>query len=200
MLEYEYTARDSATGGKVKATLQANSEAAVAKTLQDMGLTPLTITLKSGGDGIVSKFRNRVKAKDKVLFSRQLSTMINAGLPLVQSLRTVQDQTASKTLAAVIVQVINDVEGGMAFAAALEKHPTIFNTVFTSLVAAGEASGTLDEALERLANQQEKDAEIASKVRGAMVYPRNCPYCYFWCNHLYVDHSSAPGRTTIRRP
>ncbi len=97
--------------------------------------------------------------------------MINAGLPLTQSLRTVSEQTQSKSLKIVINQVIGDVEGGKALADSLKTHPEVFNTVYVSLVAAGEASGTLDEALERIATQQEKDAEIVSKVRGALVYP-----------------------------
>ncbi|MCA9330902.1 type II secretion system F family protein, partial [Candidatus Saccharibacteria bacterium] len=109
--------------------------------------------------------------KDKILFSRQLSTLINAGLPLLQSLRTVADQTQSKNFKVVINQVISDIEGGSALSVALGKHPNVFNRIYISLVEAGEASGTLDKALERLATQQEKDAEIMSKVRGAMVYP-----------------------------
>ena len=116
-------------------------------------------------------FLNRIKAKDKVLFSRQLSTLINAGLPLVQSLRSVTKQTQNKPLQAALAEIIVDIEGGKAFSVALAKHPDIFSKVYTSLIAAGETSGTLDKALVRIANQQEKDAEILSKVRGAMVYP-----------------------------
>ncbi len=84
---------------------------------------------------------------------------------------TVLNQTKNKTLQLAISDVITSVEGGLALSVALSHHPKIFNQVFVSLVAAGEASGTLDVALERIANQQEKDAEIISKVRGAMVYP-----------------------------
>ena len=119
----------------------------------------------------MDKYLHRIKSKDKVLFSRQLSTLINAGLPLVQSLRNVMSQTENKSLKATIGYIISDVEGGSTFSAALNKYPTIFNRVFVSLVAAGETSGTLDASLERLANQQEKDAEILSKVRGAFIYP-----------------------------
>jgi len=106
-----------------------------------------------------------------VLFSRQLSTLINAGLPLVQSLRSVSEQTQSKPLRIVLAKVIADVEAGSTLSAAFAKHPAVFNQVYISLIAAGEASGTLDKALERLAIQQEKDAELMSKIRGAMVYP-----------------------------
>lgn len=171
MLTYEYRARDK-TGNEVKAEVEADSEQAAAKLLTREGFSPLEIKLKgSASSGLVSSIRNHIGTKDKVLFSRQLSTLINAGLPLVQSLRTVSEQTQSKALQLVISKVIASVEAGTSFADSLSKHPKVFNTVFVSLIAAGEASGTLDKALERLANQQEKDAEILAKVRGAMVYP-----------------------------
>lgn len=172
MLIFRYTARDPASGRKVKAEIQADSEQAAAKLLSSQGLSPLEIKLKDGGSGEgLSKFFHRVKTKDKILFSRQLSTLINAGLPLVQSLRNVAKQTENKNFQVIINQIINDVEGGSAFSAALDKHQDVFNRVYVSLIAAGETSGNLDSALERIANQQEKDAEIMSKVRGAMVYP-----------------------------
>lgn len=170
MLTYKYVAKDTATGEKQRAEIQAESEAAATKILKSQGLTPLDIRLASGSRG-PGKFFNKVKTKDKILFSRQLSTLINAGLPLVQSLRTVAAQSQSKQLKVILNQVISDVEAGQAFNISLAKHPEVFNQVFVNLIAAGEASGTLDKALERLAMQQEKDAEILSKVRGAMVYP-----------------------------
>lgn len=171
MPTYEYVARNKATGQKVKSVVNADSEAAVAKVIAKDGLVPVEIKARSSTTNPISKFLGRVKIKDKVLFSRQLSTLINAGLPLVQSLRNVMGQTQNKNLKLTIAKIIADVEGGAAFSASLNKYPDIFNRVFVSLVAAGEASGTLDKALERLANQQEKDAEILSKVRGAMIYP-----------------------------
>ncbi len=172
MLSFKYEARDSRTGQLVKAEVEADNEQSAAKLIQQEGLSPLSITVKdAGGANPVSKLLNKVKAKDRILFARQLSTLINAGLPLVQSLRSVADQTQSKPLKIVINKLISDVEAGGAFAKSLEKHPKVFNQVFVSLVSAGEASGTLDKALERVALQQEKDAEIISKVRGAMAYP-----------------------------
>lgn len=172
MITYDYIAKDPVSGQKVKAQVQADSEQAAAKLIKTQGLAPLDISAEgSGGLAIINGIRNRISAKDKVLFSRQLSTLINAGLPLIQSLRNVQNQTPSKPFKVVISQVIGDVEGGSSFSAALSQYPRVFNQVYISLVAAGETSGTLDAALERLANQQEKDAEIISKVRGAMIYP-----------------------------
>lgn len=172
MLNYRYIARDSKTGEKVKAEVQADSEQAAAKLIRESGLSPLEVVLKdAANDNIISRFTNRVKAKDRILFARQLSTLINAGLPLVQSLRSVLDQTQSKPLKVVLGQIINDVEAGSSFSNALSRHPKVFNQIFISLISAGETSGTLDQALERIAFQQEKDAEIMSKVRGAMAYP-----------------------------
>lgn len=172
MLTYKYTARDIASGQKMSAEVQAESEQAAAKLIHAQGLAPIDIKLAgTGGIPGLNDIRNRVRSKDKVLFSRQLSTLINAGLPLIQSLRSVAGQTPSKPLKVVTNQVIADVEGGAALSASLAQHPAVFNQVYVSMIAAGEVSGTLDAALERLANQQEKDAEILSKVRGAMIYP-----------------------------
>lgn len=171
MQTFEYTAKDAKTGDKIKSEVSADSEQAAAKLIRGQGLSPLSIKAVSLESNGLGKFFNRIKTQDKVLFSRQLSTLINAGLPLVQSLRNVASQTENKTLKAVVTQVISDVEGGAALSASLGHHPKAFDRVFVSMVAAGEASGTLDKALERLANQQEKDAEILSKVRGAMIYP-----------------------------
>jgi type IV pilus assembly protein PilC len=172
MLSFRYTARDPATGQYIKSNVEAENEAAAAKLVRKEGLVPIDIQLaEKATTGLAAKLFNRIKAKDKVLFSRQLSTLINAGLPLVQSLRSVNNQTTSKPLKVVINSVIADVEAGSTLSAAMAKHPEAFNQVYISLIAAGEASGTIDKALERLAIQQEKDAELISKVRGAMVYP-----------------------------
>lgn len=170
MLVYKYTARDTTTGQKIKAELQAESEQAAAKLLHDQHLVPISIALKEESGGL-ARFKKKVKANDKILFSRQLATLINAGLPLLQSLRTVANQTKSKQLKVVVTEVMSSIEGGSALSAALAKHPQVFDKIYVSLIEAGEASGTLDKALERLATQQEKDAEILRKVRGAMVYP-----------------------------
>lgn len=170
MTQFKYLARDPNTGKKVKGVVNADNERGVSEFVKARGLS-LIETSVSSSNKLFDKFTNRITAKDKVVFSRQLSTLIDAGLPLVQSLRSVLNQTKNKALQAILLEVINDVEGGKAFSAALAKHPRVFDPVFVSLVEAGEASGTLDKALERIANQQEKDAEIISKVRGAMIYP-----------------------------
>jgi type IV pilus assembly protein PilC len=168
MLTFNYEAKNSKTGQKIKAKVEADSEQAASKLIRSQGLVPIQIKVeKSGANGRFT----RIRAKDKILFSRQLSTLINAGLPLAQSLRQVAQQTTNKPLKIIVNQIISDVEGGSAFSVALAKHPKVFNRVYISLVAAGETSGTLDTGLERLAFQQEKDADILSKVRGALIYP-----------------------------
>ncbi len=172
MQSFKYQARDPATGKKVTALVQAASMQSVASIVKQQGLILIDVTPDTGsGNGLISRITNRITTKDKVLFSRQLATLINAGLPLVQSLRNVSGQTQNKALQAIIGNIITDIEAGSSFSKALSKYPRVFNEVFVSLVAAGEASGTLDKALERIANQQEKDAEIISKIRGAMIYP-----------------------------
>lgn len=171
MLTFKYTARERATGHKVTAEVQAQDQKAAAKVLQERGLIPLDIQQQTLGGGGFGNILHRIPTKEKVIFSRQLSTLINAGVPIVQSLQNVSEQTANKTLKVVIMEVVSDVEAGMSLADALAKHPRVFDNVYVSLVAAGETSGTLDKSLERLATQQEKDADIIAKVRGAMIYP-----------------------------
>ncbi len=170
MLSYAYSAREAATGKRVKGEVQADNEQAATKLIRAQGYVPIDIT-QGGSKSPLAGFSNRVKTKDRILFSRQLATLINAGLPLIQSLRTVAGQTQSKPLKTVVNGIIADIEGGMALSVAVQKYPKVFNQIFVSLVAAGETSGTLDQALDRLALQQEKDAEIMGKVKGAMVYP-----------------------------
>ena len=106
MLMFEYTARNSSTGEKIRAEVEAENEQAASKLIQEQGLAPLSIKLKDSSNGGIKKYVNRIKSSDKVLFSRQLSTLINAGLPLVQSLRNVESQTQNKKLKVVISKVI----------------------------------------------------------------------------------------------
>jgi|SRR5262252_395939 len=112
-----------------------------------------------------------VKTRDVVIFTRQFATMINAGLPLVQALDILAQQTENKTLAGVTRQVVYDVESGQTLADALRKHPKAFSDLYVNMVAAGEAGGILDTILQRLAQFLEKNDAIVRKVKGAMVYP-----------------------------
>jgi type IV pilus assembly protein PilC len=171
MLTYAYTARDSASNKQVKSTVQAESERAAAKLLIAQGMVPLDITEQSEKQSFFSRLANRITTKDRVIFTRQLATLINAGLPLAQSLHTVTEQTDNKRLKAIAQDIITNIEGGNSLADSFARHPKVFNHVFIALISAGEASGTMDKALERIADQQEKDAEMLNKVRGALVYP-----------------------------
>lgn len=170
MKKFTYEARDKATGNIVKSLVRAESESEAAKALTAQGYMPLSIKEEVEG-GWLARFTNRISSKDKIVFSRQLATLIGAGLPLTQSLHTVFEQTANKKMQEIVQEIIADVEGGKTLSSAFGKHPEVFNKIFIALVTAGEASGTLDDALKRIADQQEKDAAMVSKIRGAMVYP-----------------------------
>lgn len=171
MKKYFYEVRDAASNKIVKSTVQAESETAAAKLLTAQGLIPLKIELADDRENILQRLSGRITTKDKIIFTRQLATLIGAGLPLAQSMHTVLEQTPNKRMQSVVQEVIADIEGGRALSDSFAKHPEIFDKVFVSLVAAGEASGTLDDALKRIAAQQEKDAAMMSKIKGALTYP-----------------------------
>lgn len=171
MLTFSYTARDRTSNKIVKSTIQAESQSAAAKLMMSHNLMPLDIKAEGESTGLLGALKNRSSTKDRVIFTRQLATLINAGLPLTQSLRTVQEQTKNQRLQTIAQDVISRVEAGSTLADAFSRHPREFNELFISLVAAGEVSGTLDSSLERIADQQEKDADIMSKIKGAMTYP-----------------------------
>lgn len=175
MATFNYTARDK-SGAIHKGSLSANDQSAAAASLIEKSLTPILIknqaTAKAGGLSLSRfKFGGKVKLTDKVIFSRQFATMINAGVPIVQSLTILQEQTTSKKLRLALAAAAKKVEGGATLSAALAEHPDIFSDIYINMVKAGETGGLLDQVLERLAVQQEKDAEIVSKVRSAMIYP-----------------------------
>jgi type IV pilus assembly protein PilC len=171
MKKYVYEARDSASNKIVKSTVQADSENAAAKLLTAQGFIPLKIETEDERKGFFARLSGRVTAKDKIVFTRQLATLIGAGLPLAQSMRTVHEQTQNKKMQEIVQEVIADIEGGKQLSDSFAKHPEVFDKVFIALVSAGEASGTLDDALRRVAAQQEKDAAMMSKIKGALTYP-----------------------------
>jgi type IV pilus assembly protein PilC len=171
MKKFNYQAKDTSTNKIVRATVQADSESAAAKLLIAQGFTPLDIQEINESGSFFGRFTNRITTKDKVVFTRQLATLIGAGLPLSQSLHTVMEQTDNKRLQSVIEDIVTSVEGGKSLSEAFSKHPEVFDSVFLALIAAGEVSGTLDESMVRIANQQEKDAATMTKIRGALTYP-----------------------------
>lgn len=171
MRKFNYEARDTATNKIIKSSVQADSEKGAAKTLLNQGLTPLSIKEDVKDNNVLSKLTNRITTKDKIVFTRQLATLIGAGLPLSQSLRTVLDQTANKNLQDIVRDIVASVEGGKSLSDSFAKYPEVFDKVYLALISAGEASGTLDDALKRIAAQQEKEAAMLSKIRGALTYP-----------------------------
>ncbi|HIA92073.1 TPA: type II secretion system F family protein [Candidatus Saccharibacteria bacterium] len=175
MAKFEYTAK-SAEGQVSKGVIEASDRAAAQKVLVDRKLEMLLLK-EAEKQSALNKFLNfnlsdpKVKLQDKVVFTRQLATMINAGVPLARSLSTLSAQTDSKALKIYLPNIVKDVEGGSTFADALAKYPKVFNDIYVNMVRAGEAGGILDSILERLAEQQEKDAEIKGKLKSAMTYP-----------------------------
>lgn len=171
MKKFAYEARDQSSNKITKAILQADSETAAAHLLIEQGFTPLNIKEQSGEGNFIAKLTGRITVKDKIVFTRQLATLIGAGLPLSQSLHTVLEQTQNKQLQSIIQDITAAVEGGKTLSDSFSKHIDVFDPVFIALVSAGELSGTLDESLQRVADQQEKDAAVMSKIKGAMTYP-----------------------------
>src|SRR5262245_54806760 len=165
MPTYTYSAR--AINGELKsATIDASTREDAVAQLRKLRLNVVKI------DEAPKKARRRkVPMRDIVIFTRQFSTMINAGLPLVQALDILANQSDNKTLKEVTRQVVFDVESGNTVADALRKHPNAFTELYVNMVAAGEAGGILDTILMRLAVFMEKNDALVRKVKGAMIYP-----------------------------
>jgi type IV pilus assembly protein PilC len=165
MPTFEYTAR-TVTGQETTGTLELPSVDAVREHLRRNRMMVVRVREQQK-----KKRTGRVPTRDVVVFTRQFATMINAGLPLVQSLDILAQQTENKSLATVTRQVLYDVESGHTLADALDKHRNAFSALYVNMVAAGEAGGILDTILLRLATFLEKNDAIIRKVKGAMIYP-----------------------------
>jgi type IV pilus assembly protein PilC len=167
MPQYTYTAR--AVNGELKsATIDAPSRDDVIKQLRQLKLNVVKI---DEGTANRKKRGGSIKMRDVVIFTRQFSTMINAGLPLVQALDILATQSENPALKDVTRQVVFDVESGNTLADAMRKHPRAFSDLYVNMVAAGEAGGILDTILMRLAVFMEKNDALVRKVKGAMIYP-----------------------------
>ncbi|MDO9464039.1 MAG: type II secretion system F family protein [bacterium] len=169
MPTYKYIAIDK-DGKRIEALHSAESEKNLVSTLRANQLTIVSIT-EQKKRAFIFKKSTKIKSNDLILFSRQLATMVNAGLPLVQGLDTLADQMENPSLKTLVRKLENDVEGGESFSQALLKHQKVFSEFYVSMVRAGEESGTLDEILNRLATYLENSAKLARKVKSAMVYP-----------------------------
>ncbi len=167
---FEYTARNAATGQILKGTLDVPSKDEVLKHIKQQKMIMVNVR-EQPKQLSFSLGRSGIKTRDIVIFTRQFATMINAGLPLVQSLDILAKQTENPALGDVTRQVVFDVESGHTLADAFSKHPKAFTELYVNMVAAGEAGGILDTILMRLATFLEKSDALIRKVKGAMVYP-----------------------------
>lgn len=158
----------------INGTLEASDRSSVINALSKQGLRPISV--KEGGKASGFTFgdflgANKVKSDDLVMFTRQLSAMVSAGVPLLRALTSLEQHTESAALKKVAAGIIHDVQDGAPLADALQKYPNTFNDVYVNMVRAGEAAGILDEILKRLAMQQEKNATMRKKIKSAMTYP-----------------------------
>jgi len=168
---FEYTARNTSNGQIQKGQLDVASQADVSNYLRKNRLMLVSVREAPKQIKFSMPGAQRIKTRDIVIFTRQFATMINAGLPLVQSLTILAQQTENKALAEVTRAVVYDVESGNTLADAFSKHPRAFSDLYVNMVAAGEAGGILDTILLRLATFLEKNDALMRKVKGAMVYP-----------------------------
>ena len=169
MPSFTYVARESGTGREIRSSLEAQSEQAAIAALLNRNLLVVSIQEKMGRKGKTAG--GKVALADLVVFTRQLATMLDAGLAMVQSLQALAEQTTNKVMRDVIKDVCSRVEGGDSFSEALVKHPKVFNRLYVCMVAAGERGGLLAEILSRLATYLENTARLRKKVKSAMMYP-----------------------------
>ena len=174
MPSYLYTATNQ-QGKIVTGSFEALDRTAAVVALSKQNLSPISLkegTAKKTSFGVLDFLgTNRVKNDDLVMFTRQLSAMVSAGVPLLRALSSQHDHTDSAALKTVTAGIVKDVEGGATLADALGKYPNTFNDVYVNMVRAGEAAGILDEILKRIAIQQEKNASMRKKIKSAMAYP-----------------------------
>lgn len=175
-MKYSYSCKNK-EGKIIDGSIDARSEAEAAKALQGQGLFVLEMKKMGGPLPAIGKpmdiplISNRVALKDKIIFTQQLAMMIKAGLPLIDAFAALQEQTENKYFAKTIGEVAAEVKGGKPLSETLAKYPKIFNKLYISIVRSGEKSGKLDEVLERLSDQLQKDYELISKIKAAVTYP-----------------------------
>ena len=169
MSKFTYKALDQ-RGTQAVGEIEGESKAAAAAALRNRGLTVLDLNEVKSGIGQI-QIGGGIKSKDLTIFSRQFATMVNSGLSMLRCLYVLEEQTPNKRFAKVIGDIRADVEAGIALSDALEKHPKVFNRLYVSMVRAGELGGILDEVLNRVAEQLEKEDNIRRAVKSAMVYP-----------------------------
>jgi len=167
---YTYKVRDQ--GGRLVAgTLVADNQQLLLTRLREMGYTPVEVGVQRLGLKRELPVFGGVKLKDTAIFSRQFATMVNAGLPILKALSILEQQTDSKILARNVAEVRLDIERGSSLSAAMAKHPKVFNNLYVAMVRSGETAGVLEQVLERLANNLEREVQLRNKIRSAMTYP-----------------------------
>ncbi|UYN83278.1 MAG: type II secretion system F family protein [Microcella sp.] len=175
-LTYAYTGRDS-TGKVVKGRVDAPGEASVTSRLRTMGIAPISIQQVSAGSGLNREismgglFDKRVTMKDLAVMSRQMATMIGAGLPLLRALAILAEQSENPKLAQTLEEVRAAVESGATFSDSLAKHPKVFPPLLINMVRAGEVGGFLESALESVARNYEKEVQLRATIKSALTYP-----------------------------
>jgi type IV pilus assembly protein PilC len=170
MPHFKYTVKD-ASGNTVTSTADSKNRDTLIDILRKQGATIISLEEDKAAEVKMTQLAKKVKLDDLVIFSRQLSTMVEAGIPLVNVLDILSQQIEKKGFAAVVKKIRDDVETGSSFSQALAKHPKIFSSLYINLVKAGESSGMLDEILNRVATYLEKTSALQRKVKTAMVYP-----------------------------
>ncbi len=171
MIQFQFVATKK-NGEIAKGLVDADDQKSALEAVKKLGLHPLSVHPAKKGAGFLSiSIGSKVKVKDLVIFTRQLATLVNAGVPIVRSLSTLQQQTESQILKKQLGVIVKKVEAGSALGDSLELYPKTFSSIYVNMVKAGEEGGILDEVLNRLALQQEKDAAIRGKIKGAMTYP-----------------------------
>ncbi len=170
MPQYVYRANDS-SGQIIQGLVEAENQEDAAKLIMDSGYSVLSMSEKKQGITIdLTKFR-KVKVKDIVIFSRQLSIMITANVPILKAMRIIVEQTKNPRLRSILVDIGDSIDGGSKLSDAVEKHVNIFGFFYVNMIRSGELSGKFDEILTYLADQQEKDYDLRSKIKGALAYP-----------------------------
>jgi len=169
-MEFIYKAK-SRSGEELTGRMMATNENEAIEQLKKQDLFVVSIKNKSGGLLSGLSFKKKVSLKDKIIFTKQLAIMVKGGLPLVDALSALKDQTENQEFSKAISAIIEDVRGGQSLSKALAKHPKIFSDLYVAVTYSGERSGKVDEVLNRLAEQLQKDYDLVSSVRTAMTYP-----------------------------
>lgn len=170
MAEYSYKVKN-ADGRIVQGTLHAPSRSDAISSVSKLGGVPIEVKEKEAKTESKINFGGKVSLKDKIIFSEQLSVMLKAGVNLIQALKGLAEESINKTLKKTLEAVVIDVEGGLNLSFALEKHPKIFSHIYCQMIRSAEKTGNIADILQKLTVQQQKEFDLKSKVKGALIYP-----------------------------